>query len=99
MTMSACNPKRYTVRVDKFRYTGWFGFNQALGMPDFTEVAATELYLHNEQPLPVDWSMEHVNVVKDPLYADTVAKLHDVLVTCAQRPDNCPPELLAEFVQ
>jgi len=89
----------YTVRVDKFRYTGWFGFNQALGMPDFTEVAATELYLHNEQPLPVDWSMEHVNVVKDPLYADTVAKLHDVLVTCAQRPDNCPPELLAEFVQ
>ena len=88
----------YTIRVDKYRYTGWFGFNQTAADPDFGTVFGRELYIHDETPLPVDFSVEHVNVVNDPQHSAVVSQLHHVLVSCAQRPDLCPPELYADFV-
>lgn len=88
----------YTVRVDKYRYTGWFAFNQTAALPDFGNVVATELYTHDEAPIPVDWAVEHVNAAADPAHKQIVATLHKVLVRCGQRPDLCPPELLEGLV-
>ena len=33
----------YTVRVDKFRYTAWLGFNESAALPDWNAVVGTEL--------------------------------------------------------
>jgi hypothetical protein len=88
----------YTVRVDKYRYTGWFEFDQKSAKANFTNVLATELYTHDEAPLPVDWAVEHVNVAKEPAMAAIVEQLHKVLVECGPRPDLCPPALLKGLV-
>ena len=88
----------YTVRVDKYRYTGWFLFNQTAALPDFGSVVGTELYAHDEAPWPNRWDVEHHNIVKDPAHADVVDRLHTVIVKCGQRPDTCPPDLLAGLV-
>ena len=88
----------YTVRVDRYRYTGWFAFNATQAAPDFTRVAGLELYEHIEDPLPVDWAVEHTNVVHADGYKDIAARLHTILIQCAQRPDLCPPDLLAGLV-
>ena len=83
----------YTVRVDKFRYTAWFPFNQTLARPLFAQPVATELYAHDESPLPIRWDVEHANVVGEAQYAATVQQLHSLLLKCGQRPDLCPNEL------
>jgi iduronate 2-sulfatase/deleted-in-malignant-brain-tumors protein 1 len=88
----------YTVRVDKYRYTGWFGFNATAARANFSNVVATELYVHNEAPLPVDWAVEHVNVVDESGMSAVVKQLHEVLVKCGPRPDLCPPALLKGLV-
>ena len=88
----------YTVRVDKYRFTMWIGFNQTSATPAFDQVLATELYLHPEANLPIDWAVEHANVVADPAHAKVVAQLTKVLEQCAPRPDLCPPVLLAGLV-
>ena len=88
----------YSVRVDKFRYTEWVGFNQTEAVPAFHELAGAELYVHDEPPLPVDWAVEHVNRVHDPAMSTIVAKLRTVLLQCGQRPDQCPPALLVGLV-
>ena len=36
----------YTIRVDKFRFTEWYGFNRTEGKPRFEEIWGTELYNH-----------------------------------------------------
>ena len=88
----------YTVRVDKHRYTGWFAFNESSAEADWTKPVATELYEHSEAPFPVEWAVEHKNVVREPANAATVARLHKLLVTCGARPDQCPPALLEGLV-
>jgi hypothetical protein len=88
----------YTVRVDKFRYTAWLAYDQATSTPDWDNVLATELYLHDEANWPIDWSFEHTNVVADPAHAAVVSRLHKVLVQCGPRPDLCPAALLQGLV-
>lgn len=88
----------YTVRVDKYRYTVWLPFNQTTATPDWSNVLATELYVHNEPNFPVDFSVETHNVVADPTYASVVSQLKEVLVRCGARPDLCPPTLLDGLV-
>jgi iduronate 2-sulfatase len=88
----------YSVRVDKWRYTAWVTFNATAAAPNFDRVVATELYEHPESPLPVDWSVEHTNVVHESQLASIVAQLHTVVTKCGQRPDQCPPELLRGLV-
>jgi len=90
----------YTVRVDKWRYTAWFPMNQTLAQPRFDTVLATELYAHDEAPLPVDWDWEHTNLAHEPTgqHAKVAARLHTVIVECGQRPDLCPPKLLSGLV-
>ena len=88
----------YTVRVDRYRYTGWFSMNQSSARPNFTHVVAREFYTHNEPAWPIDWDWEHENVVEQPQYVHVVAQLHKVIVQCGQRPDICPVELLAGLV-
>jgi hypothetical protein len=44
------------------------------------------------------WDWEHTNVVAELGNAAVVARLHKVIVECGQRPDLCPPELLAGLV-
>ena len=96
------NPKSITisdtVRVDKHRYTGWFAFNESSAEADWTKPVATELYEHSEAPFPVEWAVEHKNVVREQANAATVARLHKLLVTCGARPDQCPPALLEGLV-
>ena len=61
-------------------------------------MVATELYAHDESPLPVDWAVEHVNVVNEPGMSAVAKQLHEVLVKCGPRPDLCPPSLLKGLV-
>jgi hypothetical protein len=72
--------------------------NQTLAQPVFSTLLAAELYKHDEAPLPVDWNWEHTNVVDDPMYAKVATQLRTAIVKCGQRPDLCPPELLAGLV-
>jgi iduronate 2-sulfatase len=66
----------YTVRVDEWRYTCWFGFDKARIVPDVEDIIARELYDHRGDPGELDWRGEHANVADDPAHADTVARLH-----------------------
>lgn len=88
----------YTVRVDKYRFTAWAEMNQTLAQPNWNNIVATELYTHDEDPWPVDWDWEHTNVVKDPKHQVVATQLRKVITQCGQRPDLCPPELLAGLV-
>ena len=72
--------------------------NQTLAQPLFGTVLATELYAHDEAPLPVDWDWEHTNLADDRGHAKVASQLHTVIVKCGQRPDLCPPGLLAGLV-
>ena len=80
------------------RYTMWVFFNASAATPNFSAVVADELYVHEESPLPVDFAVEHNNVVTSAALAPVVKQLRNVIVTCAQRPDQCPPELLHGLV-
>jgi len=88
----------YTIRVNTYRYTGWFEFDSISATANFSNVLGTELYVHNESPIPVDFSVEHENVVADFNMQKVVSDLHMALVTCAPRPDLCPPSLLKGYV-
>ena len=53
---------------------------------------------HPEPSWPVDFAVEHQNVVTASANEAVVAQLHRVLVRCGPRPDLCPPALLAGLV-
>ena len=88
----------YTVRVDRYRYTAWVGFDQTTAEPDWNATVATELYAHHEENYPIDFGVEHTNVIHDPANKAVVAQLDKVLRQCGPRPDLCPPALLAGLV-
>ena len=70
----------YTVRVDQWRYTSWFGFDGKKVVPKVNEILGRELYDHRGDPGELDWKGEHVNVVDDPTHRDVVASLHSKLL-------------------
>ena len=70
----------YTVRVDAYRYTCWFGFDGRKVVPNVNEILGRELYDHRGDPGELDWKGEHVNMVADPTHRDVVASLHSKLL-------------------
>ncbi len=36
----------YSIRVDQYRFTDWYRFNRTTGIPNFSDIWATELYNH-----------------------------------------------------
>ena len=74
----------YTVRVDEWRYTVWFGFDGELVVPVTSDILGRELYDHRGDPGLLDWHGEHVNVVNDPINADVVSELHKMVLEYIQ---------------
>eukprot|EP00035_Acanthoeca_spectabilis_P002611 m.88621 g.88621 ORF g.88621 m.88621 type:complete len:535 (+) comp11659_c0_seq1:23-1627(+) len=65
----------YTVRVDDWRCTYWFGFNKATITVNTEEVLGIELYDHRGDPGELDWAGEHVNVATNPENAAILSTL------------------------
>ena len=70
----------YTVRVDGWRYTCWFGFDGQRVVPVTTDILGRELYDHRGDPGDLDWRGEHVNVLDAPEHADLVKELHQMVL-------------------
>jgi arylsulfatase A-like enzyme len=67
----------YSVRVDEWRYTAWFGFDKVRIVPNTSDVLGTELYDHRgDTGLYLDWAGENVNVVNDTANKDVATELH-----------------------
>lgn len=90
----------YTIRVDKWRFTGWFEFKKSLAAADLAHPVAVELYAHNGSPLPVDWGVEHTNLANstDPSIQRVAQELRAILVKCAARPDLCTSSDFGPYV-
>jgi len=69
----------YTVRVDGWRYTAWFGIPKGHLRPDLQDIIATELYSHANDYGDFDFGGEMVNVVAAPEHSQLVQKLHGML--------------------
>ena len=67
----------YTVRVDEYRFTEWYGFDRNTGKPDFNDVWGTELYNHTE--LVVFFNDENVNLAGKPEMKSLVEELRQLL--------------------
>jgi arylsulfatase A-like enzyme len=67
----------YSIRVNEWRYTAWFGFDTLRIVPNTSDVVGTELYDHRgDRCLDLDWEGENVNVATDPSHVELVAGLH-----------------------
>ena len=67
----------YTVRVDEYRFTEWYGFDRSTGKPDLNNVWGTELYNHTE-PV-VFFNDENVNLAAKPEMKNLVEELRQLL--------------------
>ena len=74
----------YTVRVDEWRYTCWFGFDKVHIVPLRNEILGRELYDHRGDNGELDWKGEHVNVVKNPEHEKLVKMLHQMILDYIQ---------------
>lgn len=71
----------YTVRVDGWRYTCWFGFDGRRVVPRTNDILGRELYDHRgDTGQDLDWAGEHVNVVDEPQHASLVNSLHQQIL-------------------
>ena len=69
----------YTIRVDAWRYTVWFPFDDVAIKPILAPATelGRELYTHaGNAGLWLNWPGENVNLVDDPAHAQLVASLH-----------------------
>lgn len=66
----------YSVRVDNWRYTVWFGFDGKRVVPRTDDIIGRELYSHIGDDGDADFPGENVNVVQDPANAQVVDELH-----------------------
>jgi iduronate 2-sulfatase len=67
----------YSIRVDGWRYTSWFGFDRARIIPNTSDILGRELYDHRgDSGLDIDWPGENTNLVSDPAHTGLVASLH-----------------------
>jgi len=64
----------YSMRTREHRYTEWVRFDPETFTPDFHQVVANELYLHEQDPLEVE------NVANLPMYKPLVEKLRKKLI-------------------
>jgi iduronate 2-sulfatase len=70
----------YSVRVDSWRYTCWFGFDGQRVVPRTHDILGRELYDHRGDSGELDWKGEHINVVDEPQHAPLVQRLHQVVL-------------------
>eukprot|EP00037_Helgoeca_nana_P022103 m.224813 g.224813 ORF g.224813 m.224813 type:complete len:224 (-) comp25890_c0_seq4:1023-1694(-) len=66
----------YSVRVDDWRCTIWFGFDGKTVTVNTTDVIGIELYDHRGDPGELDWAGEHRNAASDLGNADLLSELH-----------------------
>jgi len=78
----------YSVRVEKYRYTLWVGFNKSTGVANLTDVHAEELYDHSDAPVPTSYLMETINVAHDPVYASTAKTLRAKIIAWVTAPGD-----------
>merc|ERR1712113_1024070 len=74
----------YSVRVEDWRYTAWFGFNGTAMQPERDVILGRELYSHKGDDGDLDFPGENVNVVDDPANAATVKELHKAVLDYIQ---------------
>eukprot|EP00971_Amphidinium_carterae_P346656 6488248-Amphidinium_carterae.1 len=74
----------YSVRVDEWRYTAWFGVPKGTLTPNTTDVFARELYSHTGDDGDFDFGGEFFNVVADPKHKTIVAELHQMILEYIQ---------------
>jgi len=74
----------YSVRVDGWRYTAWFGVPPGQLRPDLNDIIATELYSHADDDGSFDFGGETVNVVSSSEHSILVQKLHGMVVEYVQ---------------
>ena len=74
---NATNIMGYSVRVDAWRYTAWFRFDNVTITPmTHAPLLGRELYDHHGDTGLLDWKGEHVNVAEEAANADVVETLH-----------------------
>lgn len=75
----------YSVRVDEWRYTCWFHFNNETLVPETGNIYGRELYDHRgDTGLWLDWPGENRNLVADSQYKDIVDQLHQQVLDYIQ---------------
>eukprot|EP00039_Didymoeca_costata_P002860 m.63182 g.63182 ORF g.63182 m.63182 type:complete len:532 (+) comp11566_c0_seq1:3-1598(+) len=74
----------YTVRVDDWRYTVWFRFNETTIKVMTDEVLGIELYDHHGDMGELDFHGEHVNVAANPSNKMICDTLHGLLIDYIQ---------------
>jgi arylsulfatase A-like enzyme len=71
------NVMGYSIRVDKYRFTEWYGFDSTSGLPNFTDIWGTELYNHSS--VNYFFNGENVNMATDPDMMSMVNELRVML--------------------
>jgi len=88
----------YTVRVDDWRYTAWFGFDGPAMQPKRHEILGRELYSHAGDDGDLDFPGENVNVVDDQTNRATVDRLHSMILDYIQLWPASRPEEYDELL-
>lgn len=70
----------YSVRVPDWRYTAWFGFEGQQVVPVTDWILGRELYTHFGDDGDPDFDGESVNLASDPAHAETVRRLHALIL-------------------
>eukprot|EP00928_Gymnodinium_smaydae_P048650 TRINITY_DN32549_c0_g1_i1.p1 TRINITY_DN32549_c0_g1~~TRINITY_DN32549_c0_g1_i1.p1 ORF type:complete len:450 (+),score=34.40 TRINITY_DN32549_c0_g1_i1:145-1494(+) len=74
----------YSVRVDEWRYTAWFGFDGPSVQVDRDVILGRELYAHHGDDGDLDFPGENINLVNDPANAEIVQHLHRMILEYIQ---------------
>jgi len=74
----------YSVRIDKWRYTAWFGLDGATPEVLPHEIWGRELYSHQDDDGDLDFGGENVNVVDDPANKELANELHKMVLDYIQ---------------
>lgn len=74
----------YTIRVNDWRYTCWFEFDNTAIIVKTGAIIGRELYDHAGDPGELDWAGEHVNVVADKANSNVVEDLHAKILSYIQ---------------
>mmetsp|Transcript_44625 Transcript_44625/g.81456 ORF Transcript_44625/g.81456 Transcript_44625/m.81456 type:complete len:201 (+) Transcript_44625:3-605(+) len=92
----------YSVRVESWRYTAWFGVPKGTLKPNTADLIARELYSHELDDGDFDFGGESINVVDDPKHRSLVEVLHKMILDYIQvwphagLPSNASPAALPE---
>jgi len=90
----------YSVRVEDWRYTAWFGVPLGQISPNTSDIIATELYTHLDDDGDLDFCGENVNLVHDPAHGTVVHELHMMILNYIQVwPQNSTTSLSFSDVQ